>query len=497
MKLYFGLPIVLILSWLVIRGRKNEAPENGYFSLSRRTLAFTILSVLIWVVLSGIGGFAFQNTDFHTRNAIFRDLINYGWPVKYNTNLTDPSITYSLTYYIGFWLPAALVGKLAGWSIANLALYIWTVIGILLTLLILFSSKKSHPIYFILLLIFFSGMDGLGTFILDLPSLQGKIAHLLWPPFMHIEWWIPGFQFSSFTTQLFWVFNQAVPTWLCMALIWIVNDRKTILLVWSLCAFYAPLPALGMLPFLALKIPKKLFNPENLKDERSIDRTKSIASRFRNDFQSILTIDNILGYGIVLFVTYFYFSANVISSDLKFISMSPLIWIRYIFFIVFEALLLWLVFIKKYKSNLNWYVVGLLIFIIPLVMVGTTHDFGMRASIPMLFVLMFWSAETLASPKSKMRTLLIVILVIGAITPVYEINRSIYRTATYFLNPPSQAEKISVQQVQIYEIKSFEYDHPFTLTADSFKSLANIDPETIPYFLAKLDSSFFYEYLSK
>ena len=209
----------------------------------------------MWVALSGIGGFAFQNIDFHTRNAVFRDLINFPWPVKYYTNPTDPSIPYNLVYYTGFWLPAALVGKIAGWLAANIALYIWTVLGIILTILLLGTKIKLTPLYLILILIFFSGMDALGSLI-RIIAVPGT-NNFLWPPIFHLEWWMPSFQYSSFTTQLFWVFNQAIPTWLCMALLIATGDRKIILVVWSLCCFFAPLPALGMFPYVLLKIPNK------------------------------------------------------------------------------------------------------------------------------------------------------------------------------------------------------------------------------------------------
>jgi hypothetical protein len=111
--------------------------------------------------------------------------------------------------------------------------------------------------------------------------------------------------------------------------------------------------------------------------------------------------------------------------------------------------------------------------------------------------LMVWSVEMLAAQRSQAQFVLIVFLCIGAITPIYEINRSVYRTASYYLDPPSQSEKLIGQQTRIYEIESFEFDHPYTLTADSFKSLANIDPDTITYFLARSDQSFFYKYLAK
>jgi hypothetical protein len=495
LRIYYSIPIVIILSLILVRDWRLKSSDDSSFVLSRRLLIISILIILFWVGLSGIGGFAFQNADFHIRNAIFHDLINNGWPVKYHTNISDPSITYSLTYYIGYWLPAALIGKLTNWRVANISLYVWSVIGVLLILFLLFSSKKSRPYYFIFLIIFFSGMDGLGVLLLELTKIPISIS--LWPPFTHLEWWIPGLQFSSFTTQLFWVFNQAIPAWLCMSLLWTANERKNLILIWSLCIFCSPLPAMGMLPFLILKIPKALFNPEDISEKNVLSNSKSLFSRLKDDVQSIMTVENIIGGGIVLLLTYFYFSTNINSSNLITKSISGYYWILYVIFVIFEGFLLWSVFRAKYKFNLNWYLAGFLVLVIPLITIKDSVDFCMRASIPTLFMLMVWSAEMLASTKSPMRIILIVILCIGAITPIYEINRSVYRTAKYLLYPPSQSELLIGQKMNIYENESFEYDHPYTLTADSFKSLSNFDPEKISYFLARADHSFFYEYLAK
>ena len=56
----------------------------------RRGDYFLLMVVLaVWLFLSGVGGYAFQNWDHHSRNAVFRDLINYSWPVVYHL---DPSL---------------------------------------------------------------------------------------------------------------------------------------------------------------------------------------------------------------------------------------------------------------------------------------------------------------------------------------------------------------------------------------------------------------------
>ena len=135
--------------------------------------------------------------------------------------------------------------------------------------------------------------------------------------------------------------------------------------------------------------------------------------------------------------------------------------------------------------------------IIPMINIGIGNDFCLKASIPTLFMFLIWSAETLAIPDSRAKAGLILLLCIGAITPLYEINRSVYRTASYYFSPPTKAQKLAGEQLKIYEATSYEYDHPYTLTADSFKSLANFDPGKISNFLAPADHSFFEKYLSK
>jgi hypothetical protein len=495
LKPYISISITLVFLWVTIIIWRRTTSNNQSYMLSRRNLILTLIVVLLWVALSGVGGFSFQNVDYHTRNAVFRDLINYAWPVKYYTNPVDPTIPYNLVYYIGFWMPAALVGKVAGWLAANIALYVWSVLGIILTIFLISTKIKLTPPNLVLLFIFFSGMDALGTLLMMI-AVPGT-SNSLWPPIVHLEWWIPAFQYSSFTTQLFWVFNQAIPVWLCMALLFVTRERKDILLIWSLCCFFAPLPALGMFPYVVLKIPNALGDTENLSFGQNIHMIRDFFSRLIKDVRALLTIENVLGGSIILGISLIYFLSNVEASNNSVSQMTPIIWVLYAIFILFEGLLLWWILNARYKTNLNWYMAGILLIVIPLINVGDTKDFCMRASIPTLFMLLLWSAETFAAPKTKVSTGLILLLCIGAITPIYEINRSVYRTASYYLAPPTNAQKLTGQQVNVGKSTSFVLDHPYTLTADLYKSLANFDPSLITNYLAKADHSFFETWLSK
>ena len=495
LKTYVSVIIVVLFIGLIFINWRAATREEQPSQISRRNLIFTIVGILLWVALSGIGGFAFQNTDFHIRNAIFRDLITYDWPVKYFTNPINPSISYSLVNYTGFWLPAALVGKLTGWVGANLALYIWTALGIILTVLLLATKIKLTPLHLLLILIVFSGMDWLGSLLrfITIPNTPNT----LWPPIFHLEWWMPGFQYSSFTTQLFWVFNQAIPAWVCMALLFVSADRKMTLLIWSFCCFYAPLPAPGMFPYVVLKIPKELMDPENLTNALKVQNIRDLFSRLDKDVGSLFSFENILGGGIILGISLAYFLSNPQSSQTSAFHLTPIRAVMVVIFLLFEGLILWWILKGRYKANLNWYAAGILFMIIPLINIGIGNDFCMRASIPTLFMLLIWSAENLATPGARARAGLVLLLCIGAITPPYEINRSIYRGASYYFLPPTNTQKLAGDQAKIYEPISYEYDHPYTITADSFKSLANFGPETITNFLAPVGHSFFEKFLSK
>ncbi len=493
-----SIPIALVFLWLIVKNWRRSTNDRPSWSVSRRALGMTVLVVVLWVVLSGIGGFAFQNTDFHIRNAIFRDLINYSWPVKYFTDPAAPSVPYTLTYYIGFWLPAALVGKIAGWQVANIALYIWSVLGILLTLFLLAQKIRLSLGKLALLLVFFSGMDFLGTLLLMI-AVPGT-RNTLWPPIFHLEWWLPGFdfQYSSFTTQLFWVFNQAIPVWLCMALLFVSRERRSILLVWALCCFFAPVPALGMFPYVVLKIPSHLGISEDFRAVPKIPSLRLFFSRLFQDIRALLTFENVLGGGLVLGISLLYFLSNVQASSTGTSRLQGAAdWILYAIFLLFEGVLLWVFLSSRYKADLNWYMAGVLLVVIPLINLGAARDFCLRASIPTLFMLLLWSAETLSRHEDRLRAGLILLLCIGALTPVYEINRSVFRTASYIFSPPTAAEKLAGQQVNIYVPATFEFDHPYTLTADSFKSLANYLPDQLPNFLARQNQSFFEKWILK
>ena len=187
--------------------------------------AIAIVLIMLWAYLSGIGGFAYQNDDFWARNAIYRDLINYDWPVIYDLSL-EPDYVVNLlgtdkvafSYYYIFWLPIALISKFfsLSWATSNLLLYFYVVFGLLLVLYFLNRKLNKCSYIALFLLIGFSGLD----------VIRFVIRNNYLPTIEHIEWYGDFFfQYSSNTTQLFWIFNQSVPVWLLTSIL-LNNDNN-------------------------------------------------------------------------------------------------------------------------------------------------------------------------------------------------------------------------------------------------------------------------------
>jgi len=493
LRTIISIPILIILCYVFYK--LIERPEEGTLKFKKNELICGVLLIVIWVWLSGIGGFAFQNSDFHTRNAIFRDLVNYRWPVYYSGSGQNP--TYTLIYYIGYWLPSALVGKIVGWNAGQVSLYIWTVGGIVLTVTLLRMQTKASIPLVILLMVFFSGMDVIGAQFIR-AAIDPNHYPVLWPPIMHLEWWAGSFQYSSFTTQLFWVFNQAIPVWVCIALHLAFSNPRRSLFLLSLCFFFAPLPALGFIPFILLEIPQNTFHPENLSLKIRGFQPCTFLKNCWADLRPVASYENLVGGSLIFIISYLYFSANLISSSLRFFEFTNYSILVLSVFIPLEWFILWILFAKKQFRNLNWYFAGIILFICPLLVVGSGTDFVMRTSIPALFFLMVWSLEALVYPGKVYKTILIAVLAIGALTSLYEINRAVYRTTDFYFFPRnSQIQAGLIPQDELLVTEHPEKDHPNSLLADSFFSFGNIQPENAMNFVSDINRSYLLKIIFK
>ncbi len=416
-----GTAIIAVSSYFVFK----NAPALWKPSTKQEWLLLVLTAVVClgWVCSSGIGAHMFQNSDHVARNTVFECLVTQPWPVLVNDN------TAMLSYYIGFWLPAATVGKL--FHSINLGYnfqILWGALGTFLTVYYLLAVLGKKRMWVVFVFIFFSGLD-----------IIGSILFINIHPFHpfnwleHIEWWLPGLQFSSFTTQLYWVFNQAIPAWVLTLLLYHEKNNKGLVYLYAAAVICATLPCIGLLPFLAWWCLKN--GEQNLK-------TVWTPAHFWQSFKQALTFANLAGAGFIALISYAYLSGNIAGSHTSVTvaaSQENLLWIATIlrgifpFFMLEVGLYLLCVARLQYKNPLFYICTGCLL-IYPFIRVGYAPDFCMRATIPALLLVCLFVLQSLQQEKIRLiRILLVMLLLIGAVTPIHEVTRTLVYTSKGYI----------------------------------------------------------------
>lgn len=441
---YFGYKLYSVL---------NVEKNNLFLKKNIMYWIISLILICLWVYFSGIGGFSYQNDDFWARNAIFRDLINYDWPVIYDLSLEPSYVTNLLgtskvafSYYYIFWLPVALISKIfnLSWTVSNYLLYIYVALGILLTLYFLNRKLNKCSYIAIVLLICFSGLDVIRYFIRNgvLPTTE------------HIEWYGDFYyQYSSNTTQLYWVFNQSVMVWLIMSMFININNHKYTLGLCALTFAYSPWAMVGLLPYMLAVFIK------NIKDS--------------------INVVNIYACLIMLIVFGSFYFCGTKGSNSMFISFLYFdgSYKAYLMLILLEFGLCYILMGKKKYEY--YYVTLISLLLIPFIQ-DESLNFCMRVSIPALFMLMYYADRALYDNKGIRKILLIVLLIIGSYTPFTEIYRSVTNKLYW--------SEYMIRD-EIYSFGNTHYNGDDK--EDSIKMISD------QFFAYDYKNSFFFKYLAK
>jgi hypothetical protein len=408
-EIWAALPLLICLVYS-IRGvigtaRLNRA-TGAQPALTRMHLAVAVMVACAWTVCGGTGHLVFANADWHVRDAVLHDLVAGSWPVGY---VSPDGATRLLRAPVGFYLPAALVGKWAGLMAAHAAMAVWTAAGATLFLLQVLSRippRLGTALMAAAVIVLFSGLDIVGTLL----HAPGSAAH--WDFTWHLEWWAERYQYSSMTTQLFWVPNHALCGWVAMGLL-LRSPRGALEPVLPILivavALCSPLTALGVMPFALLRAAEAM--PRSL--GLAHPRVWLPASIVGLVVAAYLTLDS----------SHIPKSWTVRSGAAALFDLS-----RQAEFFVLEAGLVGGVILALCRSR--GVVLALVILaLLPLVSFGEANDFVMRASIPSLTVLAMEAARALAEPAATAaarakKILLGALLALGAVTPFQEFARA-------------------------------------------------------------------------
>ena len=444
------LAIALLAAGIVSANRRSrdadQHDENppGMLLVRWSTLAAVLLPVVIVGTLAGAGGWGFQDSDWLKHNSILRDLIERPWPVIYEVD-GNPVM---LTYYIAYQLPAALVGKLFGWNAANHALFVYTLAGLIVSILWVWALAPARAWWFVVVFLAFSGLDVIGQLINALylaPTLRDGAAELAQrlSTMEHLEWWGGwGFaQFSSTAALIVWVPNQATAGWLLTSLA--LHDsgagriHRTGVLLVSLCTLWAPFVALGLLPFVALLILQRLY-----------EARFGVAA-----MRQLISWPNAVGV-IVAFLIAFYLagrfepyplpnSTTGIYQEritLTFLRLPELFVVRYALFIGLEFLILhvllhWYLALRPDLASVRPLLIlatAILLFL-PILNWGWNNEPAMRSSIPALFVTILVTIRVLGASafdarQAWIRTAIVAVLAVGSLNAAVEIGRHVAGT---------------------------------------------------------------------
>jgi len=366
----------------------------------------------VWAFLGGADHLLFANPDWHVRDAVLHDLVVSPWPVGYGPFDGEESL---LRAPLGFYLPAALLGKVAGLSVAHIALGFWTALGaalFLLQVLSLTPSRLSVALAVAAIVVLFSGMDIVGALINDGPRFRTQ-----WNITMHIEWWAGKYQYSSMSTQLFWVPNHALGGWLVAGLLCRHTDDRACDSVLPIAvvalALWSPLAAIGIVPFVLWKVGVDAWQGRGLRWLQP--RLWGPALAVGLVVAGYLVLDpgriprgmSISGGGIdavmdlLMQAQFFILEAGFIGAAIFALNRSAQVAVALVF-----------------------------LAILPFASFGPGNDLVMRSSIPSIAILAIGACVALFGAQAKQQPWrrkagLWVCLLVGAVTPIAEIARAV------------------------------------------------------------------------
>ena len=365
--------------------------KDTNWKLNRCQVVGAISVALFCCFFLGVSGYWSQSYDWVVKNPLLNELTYSPWPLVIDNSKASIQVKdicgedrVGLVYYLFFYLPAAVVGKISGSiALARFALFLWSFYGVVLLLcwLLHFVSQtplnRSQTILVFVCFIAWGGVDIIGQCLRVIVLWILGITPIR-PTSWLDEWCLPYFTYyASHFTSLYWCFNQSIPLWLEMFLIISFRNIRTVGYFYCFSLLYSPWAAIGLLPIVGIMV---------------FDYLK------KNGWKTIrqmYSFSNIIFPMLVVFLTGTYYMSN--STPLvekgffwNFISIKFFI-VKYVVFILLEiGAYVWLMR-REIKADVMLSMSICLLLLIPFYKMTYDNDFIMRVSMPALFVLFaFW-----------------------------------------------------------------------------------------------------------
>jgi len=380
------------LFWLLTLPRRRDLHAGPTLA----TLLICLGIGVIVMLLGGEGRLFYANVDWQVRDAVLREMSINPWPFAYASG-------EMLRAPLGMYLVPALAGKLWGPAGADFALLGQNslLFGVVLAIGSTLFADRRRRLIALALFLAFSGLDILGQI------KAGHGAGLT--PTAHIEGWGPT-QFSSTLTLAFWVPQHAMAGWIgaLAILLWRVGRLPlgALLMLPPLLALWSPLAALGLLPFLL--------------HAAWVDvRGKRITLA---DFALPSAACGIALPSLV------YLSAAGDAVGVRLYPIRPDVYLTFLTIEIIPYLLVARAGRHSRFGGATLAIATISLLVVPLIQIGWSIDFAMRASIPALAILALHLADGLGGEwamSAARRTTLLFLLAIGSVTGFTEIARAV------------------------------------------------------------------------
>lgn len=375
-------------------------------------LIVTLCIIIIWALLSGLGGYFQQSYDWQKHNVLLNDFINRSWPVHYQFSGKHGVVSY----YVGEYVIPGLVGKLGGFNLAQFSLLIWIILGIYLLVLSLYQwIGKGNGWGFLLIvlaLIFFA------PFIYPLSGIYTTWVPQDASPMREMGEWFSKtlrIQYTSNISLLRFVFPQFVPVALSTSL-WIRSRHNY--QFWGI--ILAPIILYSTFAFLGLAFLMLLtFIFDWVKQRRKLY------------WQKIFNLENALAV-VLMVVLLLYIGCNIlqpkpVNEAMRFSLID--VWNHKLGFIAFQgAWLIWILLLIRHERNSELlYFASFLLFFLPFFKFGAANDLVMRVSIPALLTINFYVMKDIVlylKKDSYYAFILIGGLIIAGAGPLWQLKNA-------------------------------------------------------------------------
>lgn len=427
LQLPAGLAIAALLPTAVYR-LSRQLPLRP-FAHSHPAWVWLVALATLWAAFSGAGHFVHANMDWRTRDTVYADLILSSWPPGYGLNDGVPLV---LRTAMGYFLPPALLAKLTGIEFASAFLFAWTALGVALFLLLLPLPQRLgwRLVLSGVLVVFFSGMDW--------PAIMLIHGHLPIFP-LPLEWWRP-WTYTSFTGQLLWAPNHALALWLGTALFFRHRGDPALaalgLVLLPVLLLWTPFAVIGLLPWFIWGAARAY--PAI---RQALGNTSTVQWLFATALTAVM-IGLFTRPGVAAGISFpdpvgSATSAKTTGMDLDLIS-------GYIQFVAFEfGILVLLLRPRNAESRQALALAAGILLLLPLVRLGPSNDWLLRVSTPSLLILMLLTLAEFEGPAREVlgslrRWVAIGVLMLGAITPLFEFSRA----ALWQRTPPNYGQSL-------------------------------------------------------